>query len=344
MPKPSHPSMGSFMYRLAARLRAHHRNRTLGQSLVEFALVLPVFLLFFAAALGLGRVFYANITLNNAAREGAFQAAVTPELYVENGACDQATNRVVCRIQNETTGSMIAIAPTDIDVTCSVPSCASAPGSLVTVEVRGKFRLVTPLLSAVFGGQELDLSSSAVAQIEYLPDPDTATPPPGPVAVITVSDATPDVGEVVDFSSDSSTGNPTGFQWDLDGDGIVDSTDPNPSHTYTADGEVHVTLTVVNLSGVSNDFQTITIGTGAPPTPPGGTPTPAPTPACAYPPNVIGQHPTVADANLGAAGFTDVVINNTLTSGQKNKIQAQNPDHTQCIALTTQIVLFYRPN
>ena len=78
MPEPSPPSMGSFMYRLAARLRAHHRSRTLGQSLVEFALVLPVFLLFFAAALDLGRVFYANITLNNAAREGAFQAAITP--------------------------------------------------------------------------------------------------------------------------------------------------------------------------------------------------------------------------------------------------------------------------
>ena len=189
--------MGSFMYRLAARLRAHHRNLTLGQSVVEFALVLPVFLLFFAAALDLGRVFYANITLNNAAREGAFQAAITPALYVENQPCDQATNRVVCRIQNETSGSMIAIAPTDIDVNCSVPGCADAPGSLVTVEVRGKFRLITPLLSVIFGGQELDLNSSAVAQIEYLPDPNTATPPPGPVAAFTGSPTTVAVGGTV---------------------------------------------------------------------------------------------------------------------------------------------------
>jgi PKD repeat protein len=343
MPGPSPPSMGSFMYRLAARLRAHHRNRTLGQSVVEFALVLPVFLLFFAAALDLGRVFYANISLNNAAREGAFQAASTPALYVENQACDQATNRVVCRIQNETAGSMIAIAPTDIDVTCSVPGCAAAPGSLVTVEVRGKFRLVTPLLSAVFGGQELDLTSSAVAQIEYLPDPNTATPPPGPVAVITVNTSTPAVGEAVNFSSDSSTGNPTGFQWDFDGDGMVDSIEPNPSHTYTADGVFNVSLTVVNMTGVSNDFQTITVGTGATPTP-GATATPAPTPACAYPPNVIGKHPSVADSDLGAAGFNNVDIFDDLTIGQKFKIQAQNPDHTQCIALTDLITLHYRPN
>jgi Flp pilus assembly protein TadG len=331
------------MYRLAARLRAHHRNRSLGQSLVEFALVLPIFLVFFAAALDLGRVFYANITLNNAAREGAFQAAITPALYVEDAACDQATNRVVCRIQNETTGSMIAIAPTDIDVTCSVAGCADAPGSLVTVEVRGKFRLITPLLSFIFGSQELDLTSSAIAQIEYLPDPDTATPPPGPVASINVSDSSPDVGETVFFNSDSSNGSPTGFQWDFDGDGIVDSTEPNPTHVYTSPGTFTVSLTVVNLTGVDSDFKEITVGSGETPTP-GATVTPAPTPACAFPPNVIGQIPTVADINLSDAGFDNVDIFDDLTSGQKNKIQAQNPDHTQCVALTDKITLHYRPN
>jgi Flp pilus assembly protein TadG len=329
------------MYRLAARLRAHHRNRSLGQSLVEFALVLPVFLLFFAAVLDLGRVFYANITLNNAAREGAFQAAVKPQSYVENQPCDQVTNSVVCRIQNETTGSMIAILPTDIDVTCSVPGCADALGSLVTVEVRGKFRLITPLLSVVFGGQDLDLTSSAVAQIEYLPDPNTATPPPGPVAVITASPTTVAEGETVDFSSDLSTGNPTGFMWDFDGDGVVDSTDPNPSHTYNTAGTFSVTLTVVNMSGVATDTQTITV-TGV--TPSAGPSASAPPPACAYPPNVIGQQPTIADLNLGAAGFNDVTIFDDLTSGQKNKIQAQNPDHTQCVALTDPFTLHYRPN
>jgi PKD repeat protein len=333
------------MYRLAARLRAHHRNRTLGQSLVEFALVLPVFLLLFAAVLDLGRVFYANITLNNAAREGAFQAAITPALYVENQPCDQATNRVVCRIQNETSGSMIAIAPTDIDVTCSVPGCADALGSLVTVEVRGKFRLITPLLSVVFGGQDLDLTSSAVAQIEYLPDPNTATPPPGPVAAFTGSPTTIAEGGTVDFNSDASTGNPTGFMWDFDDDGLVDSIDPNPSHIYNTAGTYAVSLTVNNLSGVDNETKTgyITVGSGATPTP-GATVTPAPTPACAYPPNVIGQQPTVADANLGSAGFNDVTIFDDLTSGQKNKIQAQNPDHTQCVALTDPFTLHYRPN
>lgn len=335
------------MYRLASRLRAQHRNRPLGQSIVEFALILPIFLLFFAAALDLGRVFYANITLNNAAREGAFQASITPQLYVENQACNQATNRVVCRIQNETTGSMVAISPADIDMTCSVAGCAKAAGSLVTVEVRGKFRLVTPLLSAVFGGQELDLTSSAVAQIEYLPNPNTATPPPGPVAAFTGCPTTIAVGESVSFNSDSSSGPPSGYMWDFDGDGVADDTAPNPTHVYNSAGTFTVTLTVNNLTGVDSEVRNncVTVTTSVTP-PPGPTPTPtvAPTPACAYPPNVMGQHQNVAAVNFQVAGFNNVTILDDLTTGQKNKIQAQNPDHTQCVALNTQFILHYRPN
>jgi Flp pilus assembly protein TadG len=341
------------MFRFPARLRTHLRQRTLGQSLVEFALILPIFLVFLAAALDLGRVFYANITLNNAAREGAFQAAKTPALYQENQPCNQATNRVVCRIQNESVGSMVAIAATDIDMTCSVAGCADVAGSLVTVEVRGKFRLITPLLSFIFGGQNLNLASSATAQIEYLPNPNTATPPPGPVAGFTANPTSGPVGTTVDFDSSSSTGSPSGYQWDFDGDGIVDSTDPNPSHTYTSAGVFTVTLTVVNLSGVDVEVHTgfVTITTPPTPTPPpGSTPTPgptitpAPTPSCVYPPKVIGQSPSTAQINLALAGFANVVTFADLTKGVKNKIQAQNPDHTQCIALTTQIVLHYRPN
>ena len=53
--------------------------------------------------------------------------------------------------------------------------------------------------------------------------------------------------------------------------------------------------------------------------------------------------PNTAAANLGNAGF-GVVSYGDLTTGQKNKIQAQNPDHTQCLASGTVIYLHYRPN
>ena len=52
------------------------RNRQSGQSLVEFALVLPVFLLILAGIIDMGFMFYSRITVINAAREGA-RSAVT---------------------------------------------------------------------------------------------------------------------------------------------------------------------------------------------------------------------------------------------------------------------------
>src|SRR3982751_324375 len=82
---------GARMRSLLSFRRRHgqkSRQKSRGQSLVEFALVLPVFLVFLAAALDLGRIFYANISLNNAAREGAFEASKHPQPFGAGQACD----------------------------------------------------------------------------------------------------------------------------------------------------------------------------------------------------------------------------------------------------------------
>ena len=105
---------------------------------------------------------------------------------------------------------------------------------------------------------------------------------------------------------------------------------------------------MVNLTGVDVEVKTgyIVVTAVPTPTPTGPTPTPtvAPTPSCAYPPNVIGQSPSTAAIDLTNAGFLNYIQYGDLTNGGKNKIQAQNPDATQCIALTTLINMHYRPN
>src|SRR4051812_15839844 len=89
-PRPSRTSGARMRSLLPFRRRRgqNARQKSRGQSLVEFALVLPVFLVFLAAALDLGRVFYANISLNNAAREGAFEAAKHPQAFGAGQSCD----------------------------------------------------------------------------------------------------------------------------------------------------------------------------------------------------------------------------------------------------------------
>jgi PKD repeat protein len=64
-------------------------------------------------------------------------------------------------------------------------------------------------------------------------------------------DATPTSGTVpltVQFA-DTSSGSPTAWAWDFDGDGIIDSTLQSPSHVYSAVGSYTVALTVTNAGG-----------------------------------------------------------------------------------------------
>ena len=50
------------------RVRDRHRDRSLGQSIVELALILPVILLILMVGLDFGRVFLGWVNLNNTAR------------------------------------------------------------------------------------------------------------------------------------------------------------------------------------------------------------------------------------------------------------------------------------
>jgi PKD repeat protein len=66
-------------------------------------------------------------------------------------------------------------------------------------------------------------------------------------------------------SRDPDEGDSIRFEWDFDNDGTVDSIDPSPSHTYTANGVYTAKLTVLDASGKS-DAKTIriTVGNTAP--------------------------------------------------------------------------------
>lgn len=169
------------LHSLLARYRRRPRSR--GQSIVELALILPVLMLLVASTLDLGRMFYSQITITNAAREGAYEAAYNPTSFVSNGNCDKTTNRVMCRVLSEATGSFVVVQKADVSVACS-PSCGKAIGNNVTVTVNGHFTLLTPLMAPFLGGNNVTLTSTATAQV--ITDPPvaaaapTATPTPTP--------------------------------------------------------------------------------------------------------------------------------------------------------------------
>jgi len=268
---------------LIRRFKRHLKTRTRGQSLVEFALVLPVFMLFFATTLDLGRLALAQLSVSNAAREGAFQASQTPSSFDNTTGCpsDGESNLVVCRVLLEAANSGVSIAPADISLTCSVSGCPTGMGNRVTVSVTGHFQLLTPILAGFFGGsQNVTFVRSATNQIETLPTPApaggatatptptptptpspsaTASPTPTPTPVCTIPSAgftystSPSNGKApLTISVVDTTTSPacaiTSWFWTW-GDGTT-STAQNPgSHTYVVAGTYDVTLKVTNSAG-----------------------------------------------------------------------------------------------
>jgi len=164
------------------RSRSAGRSRSLGQSIVELALILPILLLLLATVGDLGRMFHSRIVIANAARAGALEAVRHPTSYVDGGACDANTNRIMCAIRTESEGAILAITPSDVEVTCEPDPCAEGLGNVVHVRVEGQFTLITPFLSVFFGGSTVTLNSTATAQIAVQPivTPPGATPTPTP--------------------------------------------------------------------------------------------------------------------------------------------------------------------
>jgi Flp pilus assembly protein TadG len=197
------------MRALTSAIRRHLSERTRGQSLVEFALILPVFLLLFGATLDLGRIAAARIAVEGAAREGAFQAAEPGATYQSShpwlttnpwdpttNPCDATNDSVTCRALLESrAGSVVSISPADIQMTCDPTPCASGMGNTATVRVSGRFTLLTPVMRVLFGGaQTVAFSADSTTQVETLPTPaptagpaaePTPTPTPAPTAAPT---------------------------------------------------------------------------------------------------------------------------------------------------------------
>jgi PKD repeat protein len=67
--------------------------------------------------------------------------------------------------------------------------------------------------------------------------------------------------------SDDSIGNPASWAWDFENDGVVDSTEQNPVHTYENNGKYTVRLSVMGMLGTDDVEQTDYINVSSESTP-----------------------------------------------------------------------------
>jgi len=319
-------------------------RRTLpAQALVEFAVVLPVLLLLVGGAIDFGRLFYTRVSIENAAKEGAFFGASHPRCDVSQSSCADPSN-VKWHVENEA----LAANPVTTTVECiragsGVPlvNCAEDDSYRVTVEHR--FLLVTPILSGLFGSG-VDLTTSATARVLNPGFDPAATPAPTPTPTPTpVPTATPPGScQVPNFSGTRANG--ADATWTAAGfSGAV---------TKLGAGNFTIVGQSLGGGGLQPCTSSITVSdapvatpTPTPaPTPTGtATPTPTPTPACVLVPNVVGGTPTNADSAIRAAGLVPIGVGD-LTTGQKNNVASQAPTAGTCVASGSSVTYHYRPN
>ena len=148
---PSLPTHGAYMVHLEARLRAKLRLTSRGQSVVEFALILPILLTLVGAAVDVSRVYGVWVALEGATRDAAEQVATDTTVTSQASAVTRA-KAIVCtqmvNVPGFTAPAGNPTACTSPSLTVSWSSSTSSPGTTnnpvvsVTVTSSMSFRTV----------------------------------------------------------------------------------------------------------------------------------------------------------------------------------------------------------
>ena len=130
-------------------MRLFHKNSRSGQTLVEFALIIPVFILMVMFIFDVGRAVYDYSVLYNAVREGARVAAVG----------ESNITKIKTIVVNRAFG--MDLDSTDVTVDINTTS------KLVTLTANYEYNPITPLISAFMPGGDLDLHVQTSMRLEF---------------------------------------------------------------------------------------------------------------------------------------------------------------------------------
>ena len=126
-------------------------QRRRGQGLVEFAIVLPVLLLILVAAVDVGRLFSAYVTIQNAAKEGAFFGASRPECTTPGTGCADPNNTTwhVNQDMGGLSGSTLTVTCIDASTGTVKALTSCLGGDSYQVAIDYPFNLLTPFAQLV---------------------------------------------------------------------------------------------------------------------------------------------------------------------------------------------------
>jgi Flp pilus assembly protein TadG len=147
------------MHRFVRRRRSHTSSR--GQSLVEFALVIPIFLLVLMGIFDLGRAVYYSSTINNAAKEAAREAIVDQTC---SHVIDVARARSVGVDNVTVTVEWVSAAGTQTRRCQPTITGTAGYGDRAVVTLRSDWQAATPIIGNLVG--TIHLQGKSVFDLE----------------------------------------------------------------------------------------------------------------------------------------------------------------------------------
>ena len=143
--------------------------------MVEFALVIPIFLVLLVAVFDLGRAVFSYNSLTNAAREGARLAIVNQDTASIISRAENASAVVELNAPNVTVNfyqSAIDGSP-DTSNVCNPP----AVGCLAVVKFQGTFQPITPIIANILFKNGVTFTATSVLPVDFYCPNATLTAP-----------------------------------------------------------------------------------------------------------------------------------------------------------------------
>ena len=149
-------------------------RRQSGATVVEMAIIAPVFLLVLVAIIELSMMFFATLTMQYAVREGA-RFAITGRNSESASGNQQRYANVIAKIQNnalgmyERTDPQISVNGTSYSKTSYTSGMFGAPGDILVIQLDCSWPVTTPLLSSFFTKGVYRFTVAATMRNEIFP-------------------------------------------------------------------------------------------------------------------------------------------------------------------------------
>lgn len=143
-----------------------HPNRARGQALVEFALVIPIFIVMLVSLFDLGSAVFSYTSVTNAAREGARLAIVNQDVA---SVLQRAKAQTAIAEINDPSVSVTFYQPRQDGTPNTAIPCAApvATGCLAVVTFQTTYQPITPIIASLLFPHGVTFTASTVLTVEY---------------------------------------------------------------------------------------------------------------------------------------------------------------------------------